>query len=279
MTILVLLFGVIGDPIHHTMSPLIHNEAFKVHNIDAHYTAFEVKIENLEQAMIGFKAMNIAGFNVTVPHKQTIIPFLDGMDELAKKIGAVNTVVNNNGKWIGYNTDGPGFIEHLKNLDPFFYQKKILIIGSGGAARAIYYSLGNEGCKQVDIANRTLLHATNLMNTCPFHMESKAITLDDAENSLYKYDILVQTTNVGMHPNIHETPIQLDQCREGTLAIDIIYNPFETQFMKEAKKRKATIANGLDMLVNQAALSFELWTGETFHRETAKIKVIKHLGG
>lgn len=273
------LYGVIGDPIHHSMSPLIHNFALQKHRLHAHYTAFHVKAEKLEDAFKGFRAIQLAGLNVTIPHKQSIIPLLDEVDPLARDIGAVNTVVLENGKYVGYNTDGPGFIRQLKNIDRHFSRKKVLIIGSGGAARAIYFSLAKEKVQTIDMANRTIQKARTIINDCPYQTESQALALIDAEKCLDQYDILIQTTSIGMFPNIHETPIQIKRLKENTIVIDIIYNPFETKFLQEAKKHQAIIANGIDMFIHQAALSFELWTNQAFPVEDTKKLVIKQLGG
>ena len=163
------VYAVIGDPIAHSMSPAIQNDAFKKEELDAEYLAFHVKPNGLEDAVKGMKALGVCGFNITLPHKETIIPFLDEVDELARAIGAVNTVINKDGRLIGYNTDGIGYIKALQEeLTGELTGKKTLIIGAGGAARAIYFTLVKEGVKQIDIANRTKERAVNLISECPY---------------------------------------------------------------------------------------------------------------
>lgn len=162
------LFAVLGNPIGHSMSPVMHNDLFSLYNMNAVYLPFQVKEEELEEAVKGLRALGAVGFNVTVPHKSTIMPFLDEIDELAASIGAVNTVVNQNGKLIGYNTDGLGFLKGLDEYVTKIEGHKILIIGAGGAARAIYFTLAKENPVQIDIANRTVEKAVELIAECPY---------------------------------------------------------------------------------------------------------------
>jgi shikimate dehydrogenase len=273
------LFAVLGNPIGHSMSPVMHNDLFSFYNIDADYLPFQVKEEDLEAAVKGLKAIGVGGFNVTVPHKSKIIPFLDGMDELAANIGAVNTVVNENGKLIGYNTDGPGFIKGLKRLMPQIVGQKVLIIGAGGAARAIYLTLAKEEALVVDIANRTIEKARELIKDCPYSVSSSAYSFDEASDSLGNYDLIIQTTLIGMSPKINEQPISLNNLRKQTVVCDIIYNPLETQLLKDAYQHGASIQNGLDMFVYQGALAFEKWTGIFPDVERMRDNVLKQLGG
>ncbi|KAA0549335.1 shikimate dehydrogenase [Bacillus sp. BGMRC 2118] len=272
------LYGVIGDPISHSMSPLMHNTAFTHHGLDARYMAFHVTPERLSSAIEGLKGLNIGGINVTIPHKVTVMKYLDEIDQLAKQIGAVNTIVNKKGKLIGYNTDGIGFVNSLK---PLLQEKKlqnqsILLIGAGGAARAIYYSLVAEGCTTVDVSNRTIVNAELLTKGNPC---SNAITIHDAEQQLHTYDIIINTTSVGMYPQTNELPIQIDHIKTGAIVSDIIYNPLETRLLIEAKQRGAITQNGIDMFVFQGALAFEKWTGIYPDIETMKSVIKKKLGG
>lgn len=273
------LFAVLGDPIGHSMSPLMHNDLFSYYDIDAHYLPFQVKSEALEDAVIGLKAIGAAGFNVTVPHKSAIIPFLDEVDELALSIGAVNTVVNEGGKLKGYNTDGLGFLTGLQPYFPSITTQKVLIIGAGGAARAIYFTIAKNSPKKVDIANRTVEKALKLVEDCPFPAASKAISLEAASRDLGDYNLIIQTTKIGMAPKITEQPITLNNLNEQAMVCDIIYNPLETQFLQEAKLREARVQNGLDMFVYQGALAFERWTGIFPDVERMKKNVLGQLGG
>lgn len=273
------LFAVLGDPIGHSMSPIMHNDLFSFYNIGGYYLPFQVKKENLQDAVQGLKALGAAGFNVTVPHKNAIIPYLDGVDELALSIGAVNTVVNDNGKLIGFNTDGLGFLKGLNGLIPSAAPKKVLIIGAGGAARAIYFTLAKNNPDRVDIANRTRSKADELVRDCPFQIKSKALSLQDAEESLSQYDLIVQTTTIGMFPHVNEQPLSLVNLTPQTVVSDIIYNPFETKILRDAKERGAIIQNGLDMFVYQGALAFEKWTGIFPDIERMRKNVLAQLGG
>jgi shikimate dehydrogenase len=273
------LFAVLGDPIGHSMSPVMHNDLFSFYNIDADYLPFQVKEEDLHDAVKGLKAIGVGGFNVTVPHKSKIIPFLDGVDELAANIGAVNTVVNENGQLIGYNTDGPGFLQGLYNYLPKIAGQKVIIIGAGGAARAIYLTLAKEKPLVLDIANRTLEKAWGLIKDCPYSVSSRACSFDEASESLADYDLVIQTTLIGMSPKIYEQPIPLNNLRKQTVICDIIYNPLETQFLTEARLKGASIQNGLDMFVYQGALAFEKWTGIFPDILRMRDNVLKQLGG
>lgn len=273
------LFAVLGDPIGHSMSPVMHNDLFSFYNIDAHYLPFQVKANDLEVAVKGLKAIGAAGFNVTIPHKSAIIPFLDEVDELALSIGAVNTVVNKAGKLIGYNTDGLGFLKGLEAYFPTVSRKKVLIIGAGGAARAIYFTVATYNPEVVNIANRTIERAAQLVEDCPHPISSTAITLKEAEDHLADYDLLIQTTMIGMFPKISELPLSLSKLSKEAMVCDIIYNPFETQFLQEAKRIGTNVQNGVDMFVYQGALAFEKWTGIFPDIQRMRENVLEQLGG
>ncbi|MCL6572235.1 MAG: shikimate dehydrogenase [Bacillus sp. (in: Bacteria)] len=273
------LFAVLGNPIEHTMSPVMHNDLFSFYQIDADYLPFRVKAEDLEVAVKGLRALGVGGFNVTIPHKSNVIPYLDGVDELASSIGAVNTVVNVGGNLIGYNTDGPGFLKGLTDYVPTLAGLRVLIIGSGGAARAIYFTLAKEKPLIVDIANRTLNKAQRLIEDCPYPISSTAYPMDMASQSSGDYDLIIQTTMIGMSPNINEQPLNLDNLRKQTMVCDIIYNPLETQFLRKAREKKASTQNGLDMFVYQGALAFEKWTGICPDVQRMRNSVLLQLGG
>ena len=273
------LFGVIGDPIAHSMSPLMHNELFNLEKIDAHYFPFHVSREKLAAAVESFRVLGASGFNVTVPHKVAIMPLLDRIDPLAESIGAVNTVVNESGQFVGYNTDGSGFVRGLTKQITHLEQKSVLMVGSGGAARAIYFTLAKTGVKRLDICNRTVGKAKHLIDECPYHVSSKAVAKDEAEETLQNYDVIIQTTSIGMSPNVQDSPISLSNLDAQTFVSDIIYNPLETAFLKEAREKGAKTQNGIDMFVFQGALAFEKWTGIFPNTERMKEIVNKQLGG
>lgn len=255
------LFAVIGDPIAHSMSPLMHNDLFSLYEIDARYEKIRVQPDRLKEKIVELKHMGISGFNVTLPHKSTIIPLLDELDPLAEAIGAVNTVVNVNGNFVGYNTDGVGYVRGLQEKVPHLLHKKVLMIGAGGAARAIYFSLAKEGVRKIDIANRTVNRASSLIADCPYSVQSKALTIQEGEDCADQYEIIIQTTSVGMSPHIAISPFSVKKIKEGTVVSDIIYNPLETKLLCEAKQYRANVQNGLPMFVYQGALAFEKWTG------------------
>lgn len=274
------LYGVIGDPIAHSMSPLMHNRAFDDNGIDAEYVKFHVKKEQLHDAMLGMKALGIQGVNVTVPHKEHVMPLLDGIDPLAEAIGAVNTIVNENGKLIGYNTDGLGFVEGLKKIaGDFLENKTMLIIGAGGAAKAIYYTLASLGVRKIDVTNRTPGRAEKMIESCPFALHSTFLPLGDAENTLNQYDIIIQTTSIGMFPHIENSPLTIKELKQGSIVSDIIYNPLETTLLRQAKQKGALTQNGLDMFVYQGAHSFKKWTGIFPSYSIMKKTVLQQLGG
>ncbi|OLS41616.1 shikimate dehydrogenase [Bacillus sp. MRMR6] len=273
------LFAVLGDPIGHSMSPVMLNDLFPLYQIDAHYHPFLVKKEDLQTAVNGLKAIGITGFNVTVPHKSDIIPLLDEVDELARSIGAVNTVVNQGGRLIGYNTDGPGFLKGLEPLIPSLSGKRILVIGAGGAARAIYFTLAQQSPETIDIANRTVKKAVELIEACPFKTNSKALSMEEAGRDLEYYNVIIQTTSIGMYPKIDENPLELTNLNSNAVICDIIYNPLETKFLQEAKQKGAVIQNGLDMFVLQGALAFEKWTGIFPDIQRMRNNVLIQLGG
>ncbi|PLR93790.1 shikimate dehydrogenase [Bacillus sp. T33-2] len=273
------LYGVIGDPIAHSMSPLMHNDLFDYYRIDAHYFPFHVTAANLPAAITGFKAIGAAGFNVTIPHKTAIIPLLDRLDPLAAAIGAVNTVVNEEGEYVGYNTDGPGFVHGLKTAFPTFQNEKILIIGAGGAARAIYFSLAQAGVTEIDICNRTPGNAANIVNQCPYASNSNILDTHSAQENMEQYGIIVQTTSVGMTPDTSAQPLSLEKLNRGSLVCDIIYNPLETQLLNDAASKGGSVQNGLDMFVLQGALAFEKWTGIFPDVDRMRGIVLKQLGG
>ncbi|MFE8696763.1 shikimate dehydrogenase [Cytobacillus sp. FJAT-53684] len=273
------LYAVLGDPIAHSMSPAMHNDLFQLYGIDAHYQPFHVKRDNLEDAIKGLKALGVAGFNITVPHKESILPLLDKLDPLAEAIGAVNTVVNENGTFVGYNTDGAGYLRGLLTELPSINDKNVLIIGAGGAAKALYYTLAHSGVHKLDIYNRTAQKAQTIINECPYPISSTVIGLEEAEQNLADYQLLIQTTPIGMSPDINKLPLSLHNLNADTFVSDIIYNPLETKILREAKRNGAKIQNGLEMFVFQGALAFEKWTGIFPNTERMKTNVLAQLGG
>ena len=276
--------GVIGDPIEHTMSPVMHNAAFNQLDLDYIYVAFRVRKEELGKAVQGMRALNIRGLNVTIPHKVGIMPLLDELDPLARKIGAANTIVNDDGVLRGYNTDASGFLEVLldEGVDP--EGKNIVMVGAGGASRAISFILADRDAHlvilnrlvELDWAEKLAHEISNV-----FKKEVKALELneDNLKMVLGDADVLVNATSVGMSPNITETPVPVTLLKSGLVVFDIVYNPLKTRLLREADEAGAKTISGIDMLVRQGALSFEKWTGQKAPVDLMKKEAIKVLEG
>ncbi len=275
--------GVIGDPIEHTMSPVMHNAAFKDKGVDYVYLPFRVRKEELGRAIEGMRALNIRGLNVTIPHKVAVIPFLDELDYLADKIGAVNTIVNDNGVLRGYNTDATGFLQALleRGIEP--EGESVVILGAGGASRAISFILAERGAHIV-ILNRLLeldwaeKLAGRISQTFSREVEALELNGENLARVLEKAEILVNATSVGMSPDVNETPVTSDLLKPDLAVFDIVYNPIKTRLRREAEAVGATIISGLDMLVWQGALAFEKWTGQKAPVDLMKEEAIKLLG-
>ena len=272
---------VIGHPIEHSMSPVIHNAALNDLALDYVYLAFDVLTNDLEKAILGIKKGNIKGINVTIPHKEAIIPYLDELDPLSKQIGAVNTIKNEGGVLLGRNTDALGAKQALLDAGFKIEGKKALILGAGGAARAISFAL-SEKSDEIFISNRTEERAIKLAKELQEKAKIKATGKDMSEKTLrtlaYSVDILINTTPIGMYPKIDISPISKDFLNENLFVFDIIYNPLQTRLLKDAKETGSKILNGLDMFINQGALAFEWWTGKTPNVKLMKEKIIEQLG-
>ncbi len=254
----------------------MHNDVFQSLHIDAHYHAFHVEPHMLKEAVEGLKALQCAGFNVTIPHKTAVMEYMDELDETATQIGAVNTVVNENGKWVGYNTDGEGFVRALcEQMNMELSGASILIVGAGGAARGIYFTLLKHQVSALDICNRTLGRAEAFVKK----EKSAVYSLEQAEERLGEYDIVINTTSVGMYPHVDAMPISLRNLKKGTIVSDIIYNPLMTKWLQEAKEKGACVQNGVGMFVYQGALAFEKWTGIFPDTKRMEQLVIQKLGG
>ncbi|WP_303234781.1 shikimate dehydrogenase [Methanosphaera cuniculi] len=259
------LTGVIGHPIKHSFSPPMHNTAYKKMNMDYVYVPFHILPENIDNLITSAKTMNIQGLNVTIPYKTTIIPQLDEIDEIAQKIGAVNTIQFKNGKAKGYNTDGIGAIKSLKKYTDL-EDKNVLILGAGGASKAITFTLTYENPQNITIANRTQQNADtlieNIKKQTPYTNISY-IPIQNTDEIIDDIDIIINTTPIGMTPNIDECPINTDKINQKHTVMDIIYNPLETKLLKKAKQQKAQTIPGTHMLVNQGIEAFKIFTNQT----------------
>lgn len=254
------LYAVIGDPIHHSMSPIIHNSFFNKRNMDKIYISLLVKKDNLKNE-VEFLRNNLKGFNVTIPHKETIIPYLDHLDPLALEYGAVNTVKVIDGKLIGHNTDGWGFMKSLHSINVSLENKNVLLLGSGGAGRVAAFEILRAG-GNLTIATRNINSAEDLKrDLLKFHSATiDTIQINEVNGS---FDIIVNSTPVGMHPNIDESPVDEKFLQGSELLYDMTYNPYESKFLSLGKKAGAKTINGLPMLLHQGLRSLEIWTGES----------------
>lgn len=294
--------GIFGDPVVHSLSPAMHNAAFEALGLDYVYVPFHVKLDNnadLKKAVDAIRAMNIAGVNVTIPHKERVGKFLDDLDDSARLIGAVNTIVNDNGRLIGHNTDTGGYMNGLaadlmaQGIKDFSLKnKKAVIIGAGGSARAILVVLAHVGVKSVIIANRDVKRARKLIGASNrggaqheiikkvwewIHKKATAVPLKDVSIHLHDADILINTTPVGMM-NVGSLDIDLDELPARALVSDIVYTPLETDLLKRAKIRGLKTVSGLSMLVHQGAKAFELWTGKKAPADIMRKAALEALG-
>jgi shikimate dehydrogenase len=272
--------ALIGDPVEHTMSPVMQNTAYKKLGLDYVYIPFRVKPKQLAQAVEGLRALNVRGFNVTIPHKVAIIPFLDGLDPLAEKIGAVNTVVNNDGELRGFNTDAEGFLRALLEHGIKPEGKKVIVLGAGGASRAITYILAEKGA-HLTILNRQqeLDWAENIAHLIreDHRQEVKVLELGHLTEALADADLLVNATSVGMSPAVEDSPVPAELLDKVPVVFDIVYNPIITRLLREAVAAGAKTIGGLDMLAWQGALAFEMWTGQTAPIDLMRGEAIKIL--
>lgn len=259
-----IMTGLFGHPVGHSLSPVMHNQAFDVCGLNFRYAAFDIPSEEIGQAVAGIKALGFRGVNVTIPHKVSVMSYLDEIDEEAQIIGAVNTIVNENGRLIGYNTDGRGYVRSLieeTGINP--REQSVLMVGAGGAARGVAVALLRSGVTDLVIANRSKDKAESLI----YHLQSaipgkklKAIGLSDVKSTIQNRTLLVQTTSIGMSPNVNESPIAKELLHKNLLISDLIYNPLKTQIQKDGEEIGCRIHSGVGMFIYQGALSFEYWT-------------------
>jgi shikimate dehydrogenase len=253
-------FAVIGDPIDHSLSPNIHSAAFRELNLENSYIAYRIPKGELSEGIESLKKIKIDGFNVTIPHKVEMMKYLDKMDESCSVIGAVNTVTNTEGILKGYNTDMDGFLDPFKKKEIKIQDTKILLLGAGGAARAIVAGVAKEKAKHITIANRTLQNANNLTQFAnKIGLDANAITIENVGDDLKDYDIIVNATSIGLKNE--PSPISLESIKPETIVYDIVYMPMNTDFLKKAKGKGAKIIYGYEMLLGQAVRAFEIWHG------------------
>jgi shikimate dehydrogenase len=244
------VFAVMGSPVRHSLSPVMFNRAFSETGYNGVYVAFQVAA--VKDGMAAMRSLGIKGASITIPHKVSILDFLNEMDPMAESIGAVNTVVNHEGRLKGYNSDCLGAITALEETTGL-KGKRVAIIGAGGAARAIGFGVKSRG-SDLTLINRTVASGEKLATA----LEADFIPISELQS--LPYDILIQTTSLGMIPNIHQSPVPDALLTPGLLVMDIVYAPLKTRLLKVAEKSGCRTINGLSMFVHQAAFQFELWT-------------------
>lgn len=259
------LLGVIGDPIEHSLSPVMHNAAIAKLQLDYVYLPFPIKAEDLPAAITGFAAIGLTGFSVTIPHKQAIIPLLTEVSPIAKEIGAVNTVWRTETGWNGTNTDVEGFLAPLKNYNPNWHQTTALILGCGGAARAVVAGCAQLNCAKIQVVGRDPQKLKAFQNS--WKNSQLAVNLSvhpwqELPDLIDESNLLVNTTPVGMYPHIDESPVSAELMGKlpgNAIAYDLIYTPNPTKFLQIAKEQGAEAIDGLEMLVQQGAAALQIW--------------------
>ena len=260
------LAAVVANPIKHSISPFIHNSAFEATNTNGVYLAWEVETTDLAETVANIRRYQMYGVNLSMPYKEQVIPYLDELSEEARLIGAVNTVVNRDGTLIGYNTDGKGFFKSLPSFK--ISGKRMVLLGAGGAAKAILAQAILDGVSQISVfvrsssIEKTRPYLEKIQNATGFRVDLFALEdVQDLQDSITQADLLVNATSVGMDGSSQPIPTSI-VLPEKLLVADVIYQPFETQFLKWARNQGNQSINGLGMLLYQAAEAFELWTGK-----------------
>lgn len=266
--------GLIGNPVEHTLSPVIHNYLAKEEKHNLVYVPFRVETEQIKEAVEGAWALGIHGLNVTVPHKSAVIPYLKEIDPLAEKIGAVNTLVQTERGYKGYNTDMPGLLRAMESEDYTIQDESVLILGAGGAARAVAMLCMEQEAKEIFLLNRSLEKAEAVaeeVNSLYQKEKVTAMTLMDYKKLPDRKYLAIQATSVGLYPNVEDVVISdADFYNKIEAAVDLIYNPYETKFMSLVKAHGKKAMNGLKMLLYQGIIAYELWNKVDILEETAQ---------
>ncbi|KAA3655090.1 MAG: shikimate dehydrogenase [Calditrichaeota bacterium] len=249
--------GVIGAPIAHSLSPLLHGSLIAKYDFPFTYSAFHVENDMLAEAIYGAQALGFRGLNVTVPYKKAVLPLLDEIDEFALKVGAVNTILFSDGKITGYNTDVFGFLHSLAVENVSLADRDVIVLGAGGAARAIVLAAKNARANSVRIYNRTYEKAVALAEKT-----GSTVLPEDALKSIPDNAAVINTTSVGMHPHVGESPFPARLFRPDCVYIDIVYNPQNTLFLQHAATVGALSVGGIGMLILQGILAMEIWSGK-----------------
>jgi len=272
------LLGVIGHPVEHSRSPLMHNAAIAHLKLDYVYLPFPIAPENLEIAIAGFAAIGVVGFNVTIPHKQAIMPLLSEITPLAQAIGAVNTVSRQNNKWVGTNTDIEGFIAPLQTTYKQDWSQKVaVILGNGGAARAVVAGCYQLGFTKIHVVGRNVQRLQEFRNSwsnSPISENLQVHQWEELSKLIPEANLLVNTTPIGMYPKVDESPLSVEEIANlptGAIAYDLIYIPKPTQFLEQAEKQGVIAIDGLEMLVQQGVAALKIW----LQQETVPVEVMR----
>lgn len=261
------LTGVIGWPVEHSLSPMMHNAAFAALSLDFVYVPLPVKPDFVDQALQGLAALNFVGANVTVPHKQAVMRYMDELSDAARLTGAVNTIHIHNGKFYGYNTDAIGFLNSLKEANCNPKGLRVAVLGAGGAARAVVYALARGHAHSVIVLNRTAQRAAFLVDDLDDLFPNSSLSFEALTDQALAaldgaVDLVVNTTSVGMYPRVDACPWPAGvPIPRNVTFCDLVYNPLETVFLRRARAAGAAVIDGLGMLVHQGAFAFEKWTG------------------
>lgn len=261
------VLGVIGSPIEHSLSPVMHNAAIAHLGLNYIYLPFAIAPNQLETAIAGFAAIGVQGFSVTIPHKQAIMPLLSDISEVAQTIGAVNTVCRTDTGWYGTNTDVTGFIAPLRTQERDWSQCSVVVLGNGGAARAVVAGCADLGCDRIQVVGRDRDRLQAFLESWNTELAAKLDVFERGvlPDLLSSAGLIVNTTPVGMAPTIDASPLtpdEIQQIQPGTLVYDLIYTPNPTQLLREAEQQGAIAIDGLEMLVQQGATAFELWLNQ-----------------
>jgi len=270
-------YAVIGDPIDHSLSPNIHNAAFRSLNLDSTYIAYRIPKGDLAAGIESLKAIKIAGFNVTIPHKIEMIKYLDVLDENCNLIGAVNTVSNDDGVLKGYNTDMIGFLDPIKKRNLTIKDTQVILLGAGGAARAIVAAMVKEKAGKITIVNRTMENAIKLAEFAEkIGGNADIVSVQKANELIADYKFIINSTSIGMKNERWYHSISTENIGKDSIVYDIVYQPINTDLVKKSKENGATVIYGYEMLLAQAAKAFEIW-----HKTEAPYDVMKKalLGG
>lgn len=275
------LCAIIGNPVSHSLSPAIHNAAFEAKGLNFIYVAF--RVEDVKNALAGMRALeNFRGMSVTIPHKIEIMKYMDEISDLDRHIGSINTVINEKGRLMGLGTDGPGALKAIRNAGVELDGKTVLMLGAGGAARAIAFTLAqNANLKEISLLDidKTMIRqlATDLETGSETAIHSDMMSGSSIASNMRRADLIINCTPVGMHPNEDASLVPIESFRPGQVVFDVVYTPLKTRLLKDAEALGLKIIAGVDMFINQAILQFERFTGVNAPEDVMRRVVMEHL--